>query len=56
MTSTGVLKGSRSGRAPSFRAVAIGIDGTLADGSSSPHLLAALRRTRTEGRSTSPCP
>lgn len=44
--------GSRSGRAtPSFRAVAIGIDGTLADGSSSPvHVLAALRRTRTEGR------
>jgi hydroxymethylpyrimidine pyrophosphatase-like HAD family hydrolase len=51
MTSTGVLKGSRSGRAPSFRAVAIGIDGTLADGSSPPpHVLAALRRTRTEGR------
>ncbi|MGZ5319259.1 MAG: HAD family hydrolase [Actinomycetota bacterium] len=51
MTNSGVLTGSRSGRAPSFRAVAIGIDGTLADGSRlPPHVLAALRRTRTEGR------
>jgi hypothetical protein len=34
-----------------FRAVAVGIDGTLTDGSSSPpHVLAALRRTRSEGR------
>ncbi|MGZ5302391.1 MAG: HAD family hydrolase, partial [Actinomycetota bacterium] len=52
MTNAGVLKRSRPGRVPSFRAVAVGIDGTLADGSRlPPHVLAALRRTRTEGRS-----
>ncbi len=51
MTNAGVLKGSRSGSVPSFRAVAVGIDGTLADGSwLPPHVLAALRRTRNEGR------
>jgi hydroxymethylpyrimidine pyrophosphatase-like HAD family hydrolase len=51
MTNAGVPVRSRPGRAPAFRAVALGIDGTLADGSCvPPHVLAALQRARVEGR------